>query len=114
MTIANLRSARQLLACAVLAGGLAACQSDSQSDRAVTGGLIGAGAGAVVGAATTGRAGGALAGAAIGGAGGALLGAATTPERRGWRRGEWQGGGWQGGGWCDGYDSYGEPVSYRC
>ena len=104
MISANLRSARHLLACAVLAGGLAACQSDSQSDRAVTGGLIGAGAGAAVGAATTGRASGALAGAAIGGAGGALLGAATTPERRVVRRGAW----------CDGYDAYGDPVTYRC
>jgi hypothetical protein len=45
-----------------------------------------------------------LAGAAIGGAGGALIGAATTPERRVVRRGAW----------CDGYDSYGDPVTYRC
>lgn len=44
-------------------------------DRAVSGGLIGAGAGAVVGAAT----GNPAAGAAIGGAAGAVIGATTDP-----------------------------------
>jgi len=44
-------------------------------DRAVSGGLIGAGAGAVIGAAT----GNPAAGAAIGGVTGAVVGAATDP-----------------------------------
>jgi len=44
-------------------------------DRAVSGGLIGAGAGAVIGAAT----GNPAAGAAIGGVTGAVVGAATNP-----------------------------------
>ena len=47
----------------------------SPGDRAVSGGLIGAGAGAAIGAA----AGNPLAGAAIGGAAGAIGGAATSP-----------------------------------
>ncbi|HWA91595.1 MAG TPA: YMGG-like glycine zipper-containing protein [Rhizomicrobium sp.] len=44
-------------------------------DRAVSGGLLGAGAGAVIGAAT----GNAGAGAAIGAVSGAVIGAATSP-----------------------------------
>jgi hypothetical protein len=55
--------------------GLSGC-GYSRGDRAVSGGLIGAGGGAVVGAMT----GNPLAGAAIGGAGGALVGAATNPH----------------------------------
>ena len=55
--------------------GLAACGS-SPGERAVTGGAIGAGAGAVVGA-TTGV--GVLPGAVIGGVGGAAIGAVTSP-----------------------------------
>lgn len=91
---------KKLLACALLAGSLAAC--NSVEERAVGGGLIGAGSGAVVGGLATGTTGGALAGAAIGGAGGAVLGAATAP-RRGYR-----------GPLCGGYDEYGNPVRVPC
>ena len=54
---------------------IAACGHDPGS-RAVTGGAIGAGAGALVGSTTTI---GVLPGAIIGGVGGAVIGAATTP-----------------------------------
>ena len=53
---------------------LAGCGTN-QGDRAASGALIGAGAGAVIGAAT----GNAGAGAAIGAVGGAVVGAATDP-----------------------------------
>jgi osmotically inducible lipoprotein OsmB len=53
---------------------LGGCGTDP-GDRAVSGGLIGAGAGAVIGAAT----GNPAAGAAIGGVTGAVVGAATNP-----------------------------------
>jgi osmotically inducible lipoprotein OsmB len=56
---------------------VAAC-GDTWGQRAVTGGAIGAGSGAVVGSATGV---GVLPGALIGGAVGAGVGAATTPER---------------------------------
>ena len=52
---------------------------DTWGQRAVTGGAIGAGSGAVIGSATGV---GVLPGALIGGAVGAGVGAATTPERR--------------------------------
>lgn len=55
---------------------LAACGRDPGT-RAVTGGALGAGTGAVVGAATGGNP---LIGAVIGGVGGAVVGAATTPR----------------------------------
>jgi osmotically inducible lipoprotein OsmB len=51
---------------------------DTWGQRAVTGGAIGAGSGAVIGAAT-GM--GPLTGAVIGGAVGAGVGAATTPQK---------------------------------
>jgi osmotically inducible lipoprotein OsmB len=54
----------------------AAC-GDRPVDRALTGGAIGAGGGALVGAA----AGNPLAGAAVGGLGGAAIGAATAPRQ---------------------------------
>ncbi len=91
----------KLLAIGALIAPLAACNAYSPQDRAVAGGLIGAGTGAVIGAAATGRPGGALAGAAIGGAGGAILGAATTPRPYYGRR-------------CRGYDEYGRYVAYNC
>jgi len=56
---------------------VAAC-GDTWGQRAVTGGAIGAGSGAIVGGATGV---GVLPGALIGGAVGAGVGAATTPER---------------------------------
>ena len=58
--------------------GATAC-GDTWGQRAVTGGAIGAGSGAVIGSATGV---GVLPGALIGGAVGAGVGAATTPERR--------------------------------
>ena len=55
---------------------LSACGT-TPGDRAVSGGLLGAGAGAAVGSVT----GSAGKGAIIGGVGGAALGALTTPPR---------------------------------
>ncbi len=55
---------------------LAACGNDPGT-RALTGGAIGAGAGAVVGSATGV---GPVGGAVVGGLGGAAIGAATTPR----------------------------------
>ena len=67
---------KTLSASAVLAAALAlsACGT-TPGDRAVSGGLLGAGAGAAVGS----LAGNAGAGAVIGGLGGAAVGAATDP-----------------------------------
>jgi osmotically inducible lipoprotein OsmB len=65
-----------LAICAALALATAAC-GDTPGQRALTGGAIGAGGGALVGAA----AGNPLAGAVVGGLGGAAVGAATTPNR---------------------------------
>ncbi|MBV8193492.1 MAG: hypothetical protein JOY64_13685 [Alphaproteobacteria bacterium] len=62
--------------CAALALGTAAC-GDTPGQRALTGGAIGAGGGALVGAA----AGNPAAGAIVGGLGGAAVGAATTPRQ---------------------------------
>ncbi len=59
-------------------GLLTAACGNNPTDRALTGGAIGAGAGAVVGATV----GAPIAGAVVGGATGAVVGAATTPERR--------------------------------
>jgi osmotically inducible lipoprotein OsmB len=86
-----------------LAGALAGCNAYNPRDRAVAGGLIGAGTGAVVGGLATGRPGGAVAGGIIGAAGGAIIGAATTPRRPYYRVR-----------WCRGYDEYGYPVRFRC
>jgi hypothetical protein len=57
---------------------LAAC-GQSQGDRALSGGLIGAGSGAAIGAIAGGGPGAAI-GAAVGGVGGAAAGALTSPE----------------------------------
>src|SRR3954469_18155635 len=63
----------------VLIFGLSACTNPyDPAQRAVGGGLIGAGTGAAIGAAAGGGSGAAL-GAAIGGATGAIPRAATTP-----------------------------------
>jgi osmotically inducible lipoprotein OsmB len=93
---------KKFIIIAGIAASLAGCNSNSPTDRAIGGGLIGAGAGAVVGGLATGRPGGALAGAAIGGAGGAIIGTATTPQRS-YRNSR-----------CRGYDAYGNPVVYAC
>ncbi len=91
---------KKVLACLLIAGGLAGCQSNREGDRALAGGLIGAGAGAIVGGVATRSAGGAVAGAVIGGAGGAIIGAATTP-RRGYRT-------------CRSRDEYGNRIRVAC
>ena len=65
-----------LTALAALAIATAAC-GERPVDRALTGGAIGAGGGALVGAA----AGNPWAGAAIGAVGGAAIGAATAPRQ---------------------------------
>ncbi|MBY0337547.1 MAG: hypothetical protein K2X11_13085 [Acetobacteraceae bacterium] len=63
---------RKLLILGTAALGLSAC-GYSTGDRAISGGLLGAGTGAAVGAITGGNAGtGALIGGAVGAAGGAL------------------------------------------
>lgn len=77
-----------IAAVAVTAMFLSACGSDP-GDRAVSGGLLGAGAGAAIGSVT----GGAGTGAVIGGVSGAALGALTKPDqidlgRPIWRHGE--------------------------
>jgi len=59
---------------------LAACSTTSQTDRTLGGAAIGAGAGALIGAATGHGPGATLAGAAIGAGTGAVVGAATTPK----------------------------------
>jgi hypothetical protein len=87
---------------AAIAATLAGCNAYDPRDRALAGGVIGAGAGAVVGGLATGRPGGAVAGGIIGAAGGAIIGAATTPRRYHRAR------------WCRGYDAYGYLVRYRC
>ncbi len=62
----------------LLALGLAtAACGNNPTDRALTGGAIGAGTGAVVGSTV----GAPIAGAVVGGLGGAAIGAATTPRR---------------------------------
>ncbi|WP_026318809.1 hypothetical protein [Amorphus coralli] len=71
---------KALMIIAVLAVSLAGCNSYSSRDRALAGGAIGAGTGALVGAAAGGSTGAALAGGAIGAGAGALAGAATTPK----------------------------------
>lgn len=90
---------RVMLIALLATTGLAGCQSNNPTDRAVAGGVIGAGTGAVIGGLATGRVGGAVAGAAIGGVGGAIIGANSGPS---YRR------------TCTGYDEYGDPIRVRC
>jgi len=68
------RSVAASLVLASMALSLAGC-GENRGDRAVSGGLIGAGGGAAIAAMTGGAP---LAGAAIGGAAGALTGAVTN------------------------------------
>jgi hypothetical protein len=107
---------RRFILCATLAGALAGCNSSDPGERALGGGLVGAGTGALVGGLATGRTGGALAGAAIGGAGGAILGAATTPRERVYEREVvyQRPRGYYGGRSCRGYDDFGNPVRVPC
>lgn len=87
---------KKFLVLAVAGLALAACQSDSQRDRALVGGGLGAATGAIIGAAATGDVGGAVVGGVIGGAGGAIIGAGTTPKN------------------CVAYDRYGRPYRVVC
>lgn len=87
---------KKLIVVAASALLLTACQSDSQRDRALVGGGLGAATGAAVGAATGNGVGGALVGAGIGAAGGAIIGSATTPKN------------------CVAYDRYGRPYRVAC
>ena len=104
---------KNVIACMMVAGSLAAC--NSPGERAVGGGLIGAGSGAVIGGLASGTSGGALAGAAIGGAGGAILGAATAPERRrGYYRDGYARDGYYRQRSCRGYDGFGNPIRVPC
>ncbi len=80
LTMARDETMKKLLIAGVAALALAGCSADSQRDRALVGGGLGAAAGAITGAAITGDAGGALVGGVIGAAGGAMAGAATTPR----------------------------------
>jgi hypothetical protein len=66
---------RSILTLLALAIGLAACGEDPGS-RALSGGAIGAGTGAVIGSVTPV---GTVPGLVIGGVGGAVIGAVTTP-----------------------------------
>lgn len=73
-----------LLAFCLMLTGLSACTNPyDPAQRAIGGGLVGAGAGAAIGAAAGGGHGAAL-GAAIGGVTGALAGVATTPPPPGY------------------------------
>ncbi|WP_043284502.1 hypothetical protein [Reyranella massiliensis] len=67
---------------AAFAATVAAC-GNNPTDRALTGGAIGAGTGAVVGSTM----GAPVAGAVVGGLGGAAIGAATTPRNDYYYRG---------------------------
>ena len=69
---------RIAIAAAALALLLTGCETARQ-DRALTGGLIGAGGGALIGGLATRSAGGAVAGGLIGAAAGAIIADATRP-----------------------------------
>jgi osmotically inducible lipoprotein OsmB len=89
---------KPLLATAVLAVFLAGCASntDSQRDRMLIGGGLGAATGAAIGAAAGSTWGGAAAGAAIGAVGGGIIGVVTTPRN------------------CIARDQDGTPYKVRC
>jgi osmotically inducible lipoprotein OsmB len=70
-------------AVSLLAISMSACVGDTQGERALTGGAIGAGAGALGGAALGYDP---LAGAVIGGAAGAAIGATSGDRDRSYRR----------------------------
>ncbi|WP_417670758.1 hypothetical protein [Roseibium sp.] len=83
---------------AVLALGLTGCvtNTDSQRDRMLIGGGLGAATGAVLGGVAGSTAGSALAGAALGGVAGGLIGIVTTPRN------------------CIARDQNGTPYKVRC
>jgi hypothetical protein len=71
---------KRLLIVGAMGLALAGCSEYSRSDRAVAGGALGAGTGALVGGLATHSAGGAVVGGLLGAAGGAIIGAETTPR----------------------------------
>jgi hypothetical protein len=71
-------SMRKILAVAALGLVLTGCQTARQ-DRQLTGGLIGGGAGALIGGVATNSWGGALVGGVVGAAAGAIIADATRP-----------------------------------
>jgi hypothetical protein len=71
---------KKLLLVAGMGLALAGCSEYSRSDRALAGGALGAGTGAVVGGLATHSAGGAVVGGVVGGLAGAVIGAETTPR----------------------------------
>ncbi|MEP9396849.1 glycine zipper 2TM domain-containing protein [Mesorhizobium sp. KR2-14] len=91
---------------ALLALTLAGC--NTPQERALGGGAIGAGVGALAGQAIGGNTGSTVAGALIGGAAGALIGAATTPGMCRYQQYDKRG--------RPLYDRYGNPRVYeaRC
>ncbi len=76
-----MRKLMMLTTAAALTLGVAACNPYSPGQRAVGGGLLGAGAGAAIGGIAGGGSGAGI-GALAGGALGAVGGAATTPNHR--------------------------------
>ncbi|MBK5961995.1 hypothetical protein CCR97_27920 [Rhodoplanes elegans] len=77
MAMLKTLGAAALVALTLAPSGPAAAQD------ALTGGLLGGAAGAIIGGAATGRAGGAIAGGLIGGAAGAIIGAQAEQRRGG-------------------------------
>lgn len=76
---------RKLCVVVLMAAGLAAC-GQSTGDRAVSGGLLGAGAGAAIGSLSGSAGTGALLGGAVGATGGALTSPGTVNlGRPAWR-----------------------------
>ncbi|MEP0233076.1 MAG: hypothetical protein ABJO97_03645 [Roseibium sp.] len=86
------------LIAAVLAISLTGCvtNTESQRDRMLIGGGLGAATGAVIGGVAGSTAGAALAGAALGAVGGGLVGIVTTPRN------------------CIARDQDGTPYKVRC
>lgn len=89
---------KRLLVVSVCGVLLAGCvtNSESQRDRMLIGGGLGAAAGATLGAAAGSTAGAAVAGAALGAIGGGLVGIVTTPRN------------------CIARDKDGTPYKVRC
>lgn len=89
---------KSILCAAALALTLAGCatNTDSQRDRMLIGGGLGAATGAVIGAAAGATTGAAIAGAALGAVGGGLIGVVTTPRN------------------CIARDQDGTPYKVRC
>jgi osmotically inducible lipoprotein OsmB len=84
-----------ILGAALLSLGLAGCETPGE--RAAGGAVLGAGAGALIGHAVTGRPQGAWVGAGVGGVAGAVYGASTARPQQQQQ--------------C-GYDAYGRQVCY--